>query len=106
MNEIELWVIILGGMAVTYLIRLSFVVIIPPEQMPEVLGRGLVYIPPAVLAAILFPELVLADGAVNLSLSNYQLLAGIVAAVVAWRLKNTWLTIGSGMLVLWLLTSV
>lgn len=92
---------ILGGMAATYVTRLSFIALIPYERLPAFFKRGLRYVFPAVLAAILLPELVLRDGALALSLGNHRLLAGAVAALVAWRTRNTWLTIGVGMVVLW-----
>jgi branched-subunit amino acid transport protein len=92
-------------MVVTYLTRLSFTVLIPPDRLSPTFSRGLVYIPPAVLAAIVLPELLLIDGQVSISAANFQLLAGVLAALVAWQFKNTWLAIASGMLALWLLTS-
>ncbi|GMR10232.1 MAG: hypothetical protein BMS9Abin28_1053 [Anaerolineae bacterium] len=105
MSSLEIWLVILGGMAVTYLTRLSFTVLIPPDRLSPTFSRGLVYIPPAVLAAIVLPELLLVDGEVAISSTNFQLLAGALAALVAWRFKNTWLTIASGLLALWMLTS-
>ena len=106
MSNAEIWLVILGGMIVTYLTRLSFTVLVPPDRLSPVFSRGLVYIPPAVLAAIVLPELLLAEGQIAISSSNHQLLAGILAALVAWRLKNTWLTIASGMLALWLFANL
>lgn len=104
MPESQLWLIAAAGMLATYLTRLSFITLIPEERLPAFFRRGLGYIPPAVLAAILLPELVLTDNALNLSLSNERLLAGTIAAIVAWRLRNTWLTICCGLLALWLLS--
>lgn len=101
--ESTVWLVILGGMAATYLTRLSFILLIPAERVPQFLRRGLKYIPPAVLSAILLPELVIQDGSLELALSNHRLVAGMIAALVAWRLRNTWLTIATGMLALWLL---
>lgn len=103
MADTTVWLVILGGLLGTYLTRLSFILLIPADRVPRVLHRGLKYIPPAVLSAILLPELVIRDGALDLALSNHRLVAGIIAALVAWRLKNTWLTIASGMVALWLL---
>lgn len=101
-----LWAIIIGGMIVTYLTRLSFTVILPPERLPNIMQRGLRFVPPAILAAIVLPELLLPEGVVDISLHNFQLIAGTLAAIVAWRTRNTWLTILVGMLVLWVLTVV
>lgn len=106
MAEATVWLIILGGMVVTYLTRLSFILLVPPESVPLVFHRGLKYIPPAVLTAILLPELVIRNSALDFSFSNHRLVAGLVAALVAWRLRNTWLTIAAGMVALWLLMSL
>jgi len=65
--------------------------------------KALHYVPPAVLSAIIFPELFLHNGVLNISLDNTRLLAGLVAIVVAWFSKNTLITIIAGMLALLLL---
>ena len=101
-----LWTIMIGGMIVTYLIRLSFTVRLPPERLPAVMQRGLRFVPPAILAAIVLPELLRPTGVIDISPGNPQLLAGIVAAFVAWKTKNTWLTILVGMLTLWIVTTL
>ena len=101
-----LWAIIIGGMIVTYLTRLSFTVILPPERLPKIMQRGLRFVPSAILAAIALPELIRPEGVVDISLNNPELIAGTIAAIVAWRTRNTWLTILVGMLVLWVLTVV
>jgi len=103
MSELALWAIILGGMLVTYAIRLSFIALIPIERLPSLLLRSLRFVPPAILAALIAPELLRPFGAMDLSLQNHRLLAGGIAALVAWRFRNTWLTIATGMLALWLL---
>ena len=106
MSDLQIWLIILGGMIVTYLTRLSFIAFIPPDKLPEIAVRGLRTIPPAVLAAILLPELVVSDGVLDFTLANSRLVAGAIAALVAWRVKNTWLTIATGMVALWILISI
>lgn len=103
MSRVEIWLIILGGMVVTYVTRISFTVLVPPDRLPSSFIRGLIFIPPAVLAAIVLPELVRVDGEITISPANHQLVAGILAALVAWRLKNTWIAIATGMVMLWLL---
>jgi branched-subunit amino acid transport protein len=106
MSNLEIWLIILGGMVLTYAIRLSFTVLVPPERLPSTFIKGLIFIPPAVLAAIVLPELVLVEGEVTISPANHQLVAGMLAALVAWRLKNTWIAIAAGMVALWLLNNL
>ncbi len=106
MSSAEIWLIILGGMVVTYLIRLSFTVLVPPARLPPAFSRGLIYIPPAILAAIVLPELLIIDGQITISATNFKMLAGFLAAFVAWRYKSVWLTIAVGMLALWVLTNL
>lgn len=106
MSDTALLGIILGGMLVTYAQRLSFIVVIPPDRLPAALQRGLRLVPPAVLAAVIVPEILRPEGPLDLSLQNHRLLAGCVAALVAWRFRNAWLTIAAGMLALWLLALV
>ena len=96
-----LWLTILASGLVTYLIRLSFIAVHGRVTMPGWFNRALTFVPVAVLSAIIVPELVMQDGAVNLSPLNARLVAGIVAIFVAWRTKNVMVTIVVGMLLLW-----
>ncbi len=102
MSAAYLWAIILGGLVVTYLTRTSFILLIPLEQFPNLFRRGLSFVPPAVLTALITPELLRPGGVWDISWGNERLLAGILAILVAWRTKNTWLTIAIGMFALWL----
>lgn len=104
MNIISLWGIIIAGMLVTYAIRLSFIALVPQERLPDLFRRSLRYVPPAVLAALITPELFRPAGPFDISLGNHRLLAGTLAAIIAWRSRNTWLTIATGMVALWLLS--
>ncbi|HEX2990780.1 MAG TPA: AzlD domain-containing protein, partial [Anaerolineales bacterium] len=61
------------------------------------------YVPPAVLSAIVFPELFLREDMLDLSLGNERLLAGLFAIAVAWFSRNTLVTILAGMAALFLL---
>jgi branched-subunit amino acid transport protein len=71
--------------------------------LPETLRRALRFVPPAVLSAIVLPELVIRTGQFDVSLTNFRLLAGIVAILVAWKTRNTLLTILAGMVALLIL---
>jgi branched-subunit amino acid transport protein len=51
----------------------------------------------AVLSAIILPELTSPNGTLLLPWRNPQLLAGVVAILVAWRTRNVILTILAGM---------
>ena len=98
----SLWLTILGMGLITYAIRLSFVVLGERVQISALFQRGLKYVPTAVLSAIILPELLQPGGTLDISLGNTRLLAGLIAALVAWRTKNVLWTIGVGMGALWI----
>lgn len=102
MTSTEVWAVILGGMLVTYGTRLSFFLLGRPEGLPAFFRRGLRFVAPAVLAAIIAPQVLIPPGAEDPTLSP-RLLAAVVAALVGWRTRNLWLTIGGGMVTLWIL---
>ena len=99
----NIWLVMLLGGVITFAIRFSLIYLFGRLHIPETIRRALRYVPPAVLSAIVFPELFLHDGALNLSLDNIRLLAGLVAILVAWISRNTLVTIIAGMLALFLL---
>lgn len=94
--------ILLGGMAVTYGLRLSFLLVPHPERFPALFRRGLRLVAPAALAAILTPQVLAPDPAPP-GAGASRPAAILLAAIVGWRTRNTWLAIGSGMVLLWLL---
>ena len=102
----NIWAALIAGGALTYLTRLSFIFLFGIIDPPEVLKRALRFVPPAVLSAIVFQELLIRDGAVFLSLGNARLLAGIAAILVGLRSKNSLLVIATGMIVLLLLNQI
>lgn len=101
-----LWLTVIAMGLVTFAIRFSLIGALGKVALPPLLVRGLRYVPPAVLSAIIVPELVLTGGQVDLSLGNARLVAGVLAAVVAWRTKNVILTVIIGMAALWILTAL
>ncbi len=88
---------------ITFATRLSFIALLGRVETPPLLTRALRFVPPAVLSAIIFPELLVRDGALRLSPGNARLVAGVIAAAVAWRTRNVLLTIAVGMGALWIL---
>jgi branched-subunit amino acid transport protein len=104
MNE----VLLVGGMAVvTFLIRYPVLVLVGKIPLPDRVFRALRYVPPAVLAAIIVPAVLMPDGAnIDLSPTNSYLVAGIASALIAWRTKNLLLTIVLGMAIFLLLRVV
>ena len=99
----NIWLVMFFGGLITFGMRFSLIYLFGRFQVPETMRRALHYVPPAVLSAIIFPELFLRDGGWFVSLDNYRLMAGLIAALVAWFSKNTLLTILAGMVALFLL---
>ena len=93
---------LLGGL-ITFGMRFSLIYLFGRFEFPETIRKALHYVPPAVLSAIIFPELFIREGALNLTLDNHRLLAGVVAVLVAWFSKNILITIIAGMIALFLL---
>ncbi len=102
----NLWVLILAAGLITYIIRLSFIFILERVTIPDWFRRSLRYVPAAVLSAILVPELSSWNGKVDLSWNNPQILAGLVAILVAWRTRNVVLTLLSGLVFFFILNAI
>ena len=93
----NIWIVmVLGGLA-TFGIRYSFIYLFGRFEIPARVKEALRFVPPAVLAAIVFPEVLIRSDQLLISISNERLLAGIAAALVAWFTKNIILTLLAGM---------
>jgi len=91
-------IFLVAGMAlVTFLVRYPVLALVSRITLPQVMLDGMKFIPPAVLAAIIAPAMFMPSGALDLSLSNAYLIAGIVAGLIAWRWRNLLATIVLGM---------
>ena len=99
----NIWLVMLLGGLITFAMRFSLIYLFGRFEVPETMRKALHYVPPAVLSAIVFPELFLHEGTFNLSLENTRLLAGLIAIVVAWFSRNTLITILVGMIALFVL---
>ena len=99
----NIWLVMLLGGLITFGTRFSLIYLFGRFEVPETMRKALHYVPPAVLSAIIFPELLLRDGVLSVGFDNTRLLAGIIAIVTAWLSKNTLLTILVGMAALFLL---
>jgi branched-subunit amino acid transport protein len=102
----DLWLIIIGMGLVTFGIRFVPIVLLGRIEIPLMMQRALRFVPPAVLTAIVVPELLYRNDQLDVSLTNVRLLAGVIAIVVAWRTKNALITIGVGMIALWILSAI
>lgn len=101
-----LWLLLFAMGAVTFASRISMIALLGRIEIPDAVRRALRYVPPAVLSAIIAPELLRPAGPLDLSFGNVRLLAGIAATVVAWRTRNVILTVMAGMGLMWLLSAL
>ncbi len=106
MSPPALWLTIMGAGAVTFALRLSFIALLGRMETPLFLGRALRFVPAAVLTAVVIPLLFYDNGALAVSLGNERLLAGLVAALIAWRSRSVLFALGGGMAALWMLQTI
>jgi branched-subunit amino acid transport protein len=92
----NIWLIMLIGGMLTFGIRFSFIYLLGRVEIPENIRRSLRFVPPAVLSALILPELLMPAGQFDVSLDNHRWLAGLVAILIAWRTKSVLLTILAG----------
>lgn len=96
----NIWIALIACGVATYLTRLSFIAAFGKREIPEWLKNSLKYVPAAVLSVIACQSLLYPEDELFISFSNTRLLAGIIAALVAWKTRNALLTIIVGMLAL------
>jgi len=96
------WIMLIGGL-ITFGMRFSMIYLLGKLEVPQAIRNSLRFVPPAVLSAIIFPELFIRSGGIDLSLGNSRWMAGLVAVIVARLTKNTLLTILAGMIALLIL---
>lgn len=99
----NIWLVLLIGGLITFGMRFSLIYLFGRFEIPETLKKALHYVPPAVLSAIIFPELFIQNGEINFQLTNIRLLAGIIAIITAWFTRNIVMTILVGMATLFIL---
>jgi branched-subunit amino acid transport protein len=99
----SIWLIIVGVALVTFLLRASFIVFADPQRFPHAFRQALTFVPPAVLAAIVAPGLLMPQGVFDATLANPRWIAGLVAIAVATRVRHPLAPIAAGLPLLWLL---
>ncbi|MEO7000867.1 MAG: AzlD domain-containing protein [Ktedonobacterales bacterium] len=88
----------------TFLMRLAFLWSSSRSLLPPNIEQALRFVPPAVLTALIVPNLLRQSGFFIPSIDIARLIAALVALVVAWRTRRIVVTLALGMATLWLLT--
>ena len=99
----SVWLAILGVAVSTFLLRASFIVFADPHRFPRRFRQALAFVPPAVLAAIVVPGLLLTSTGFDMTGANPRWIAGLLAIVACARWRNVIAGIATGMVALWLL---
>lgn len=97
MDQTAIFLTILGMGLVTYLPRLLPVWFLSSRSLPPLVIAWLRFVPVAVLAALLLPGLLIREGQTDLGFDNLFLWAAIPAMLVAWKTKNFFGTVLTGM---------
>lgn len=92
-----LWLTIIGIGLITFAYRISLIFLLDRIHLPPWIERALRFVPVAALTAIITPELMAQQGRLDFTWHNERLLAGLLAALVAWYTKSVLLTIALGM---------
>ncbi|BBB90034.1 MAG TPA: AzlD domain-containing protein [Methylomusa anaerophila] len=96
----EMLLIITGMAIVTFWTRYGAVALFRKTGIPAWFARWLKHVPTAILTALIVPSLLLPAGKFDLSLNNHYLLAGAVAAIIAFKYRNAMLTMALGLAVM------
>jgi branched-subunit amino acid transport protein len=79
---------ILGMALVTYIPRLLPVSLLSSRSLPPLVTAWLRYVPVAVLAAMLFPSILVREDQLDLSLNNLFFWAALPTFIVAWKTRS------------------
>jgi len=99
----EIWFLIVAAGIATLAIRVSFFFLQEKVKLPEWMQQAQKFIPIAVISALVFSNLVYRGGKLDISTGNEQLLAGLLALLVAATTRSTLLTVCAGLIGLFFL---
>ena len=106
MADIAIWGVIAALGTATFATRLSFLALLGEGELPVWLRHVLHYVPPAILAAIVAPQLLAGAPGLAATLDGPRTAAALAGLAVALVTRSTFATIAVGMAVLWGLTLV
>jgi len=97
-GPLSIWtVIVVGGLA-TFAVRFSFIHLFGRvDEVPPALRRALAYVPAAVLAALVAPDLTPAAPTLSAVLAP-EIVGGAAAVAAAWYTEDVLWTVAAGMI--------
>ena len=99
MDQKTIFLTIIGMAVVTYLPRVIPLLALTGRRLPDVVISWLGYVPPAVLAALLLPSLLVVDGQVVVDAGNLFLWAALPTFAAAILTRNLFVPVLVGMAV-------
>lgn len=100
MEPLTAWALVAALGVTSILPRGAFILFLARLELPPAVQRALRFVPAAVFAALVVPEVALVGGSLRLTLDNPKFVAALVAGPVAWRTRSALATILTGMAVL------
>lgn len=97
MSDLDLWLVIALLTLATLITRSGFWLVGQHINLPKRVLEALRFAPACALAAILVPDFLTNQHHIDISISNQQLVAGILASVFFLYKRNMFLTIFFGM---------
>ena len=82
----------------TLISKICPIVILSGDNIPSLVKRWLNFVPVAVMAALVGPDIFFYQGKFNIGLNNLFLLVSIPVIFVAWKTSNYFITIAVGIL--------
>lgn len=98
MNEIAL---LLGMLGVTFFTRFIMIALLGKVAVPVWAQRALRLVLPAVMMAIVLPQVLIRNGVLIATPVNPRLWGALAAGLVGWKTRNMVLTLLVGMAVVW-----
>ena len=95
------WIMIIAIGVINFALRFVPITLLARIELPGWLKHALVYVPPAVLTAIITPALFFPGGAPTIVLDPPRLLAALLAVLVAWKTRSALWTVILGMAAMW-----
>lgn len=84
------------SVGLTLCLKVVPVTVLRDSSFPPLLRRWLDFVPVAVMAALVGPDIFFYEGRFDISLSNLFLLVSIPTFLIAWLTKNYFVTIAAG----------
>ena len=97
------WFTIIIAGIITYIMRMTMVALVDRDLLGERVKAILVYVPSAVLPAIIFPGIFINDYGMFIEMNDPKIFGAIVAILVGYFSRNVIATIISGLFSYWII---